>query len=169
MIADLDTSSKAGGNVWRSYLMKGYLSYSPAKQLIDVTWDTSEPIEIQSSYSLKGRGMELSELVVFNGKLLSFDDRTGFIYEIDHDQAIPWVLLMDGAGRSRKGFKAEWATVKDQILYVGSMGKEWTTSMGDFENNDPMYVKAVTMHGEVGAENYAYTVIEMKVNAIRCE
>lgn len=43
--------------------------------------------------------MELSELVVFNGRLLSFDDRTGIIYEILNDRAIPWVLLMDGDGR----------------------------------------------------------------------
>jgi len=24
------------------------------------------------------------------------------------------------------GFKTEWATVKDDLLYVGSTGKEWT-------------------------------------------
>lgn len=51
--------------------------------------------------------------------------------------------------RNTKGFKSEWATVKDEILYVGSMGKEWTTPSGDFENNNPQYVKAVTMKGEV--------------------
>lgn len=30
---------------------------------------------------------------------------------------------MDGNGRTSKGFKIEWMTVKDGILYVGSMGK----------------------------------------------
>lgn len=93
--------------------------------------------------------MELSELVVFNGKLLTFDDRTGLVYVIEKDNTYPWLLLMDGDGKTSKGFKSEWATVKDQVLYVGSMGKEWTTSSGDFENNNPMFVKAITVHGEV--------------------
>lgn len=51
--------------------------------------------------------------------------------------------------RLTKGFKSEWATVKDQTLYVGSMGKEWTTEDGMFQNYNPMFVKAVTTKGEV--------------------
>ena len=51
--------------------------------------------------------------------------------------------------RSAKGFKSEWATVKDETLFVGSMGKEWTTAAGDFENYNPMYVKAVSTPGQV--------------------
>lgn len=51
--------------------------------------------------------------------------------------------------RISKGFKSEWATVKDQTLYVGSMGKEWTTEDGLFQNYNPMFVKAVTTKGEV--------------------
>lgn len=49
--------------------------------------------------------MELSELVVFNGNLLSFDDRTGTIYAIDlaSKYAYPWVMLADGHGRVAKG------------------------------------------------------------------
>lgn len=49
--------------------------------------------------------MELSELVVFNGALLAFDDRTGTIYQIDSaaKAAYPWVLLVDGHGRVSKG------------------------------------------------------------------
>ena len=49
--------------------------------------------------------MELSKLVVFNGNLLGFDDRTGTIYHIDlaSKSAYPWVLLVDGHGRVAKG------------------------------------------------------------------
>jgi len=36
--------------------------------------------------------MELSELVTFDGRLLSEDD-----------QVYPWVILMDGNGKSHKG------------------------------------------------------------------
>lgn len=50
--------------------------------------------------------MELSELVVFNGKLYTFDDRTGLVYQIiDNQKIIPWVLLTDGDGLSMKGEK----------------------------------------------------------------
>lgn len=98
--------------------------------------------------------MELSELVVYNGKLLTFDDRTGFVYEIINDKIVPWIMLVDGDGHTMKGFKSEWATVKEQTLYVGSMGKEWTTGEGDFESYDPMYVKAVSMNGEVKHLNW---------------
>ncbi|XP_055605957.1 apyrase-like [Uranotaenia lowii] len=151
IIADLDTASRAaaGKDSWSSFLLKGYLSYIPSKNSITVSWDESGPKEIKSSFSLKGRGMELSELVVFNGRLLTFDDRTGLVYVVDKDAVYPWLLLMDGDGKASKGFKSEWATVKDQVLYVGSMGKEWTTAAGEFENNNPMYVKAITVHGEV--------------------
>lgn len=62
---------------------------------------------------------------------------------------VPWVILTDGNGHVEKGFKSEWATVKDDILYVGSMGKEWTTASGEFQSYDPMWVKAINMHGEV--------------------
>lgn len=55
-----------------------------------------------------------------------------------------WLIV-----RSGKGFKSEWATVKDQTLYVGSMGKEWSTGDGVFQNYNPMFVKAVTTKGEV--------------------
>lgn len=39
-------------------------------------------------------------------------------------------------------------------MYVGSMGKEWTTSAGEYENNNPMYVKAITPSGEVHHLNW---------------
>lgn len=151
LIADLDKNSKDpnGGNKWRSFFKKGYLSYNKDKKSVVVSFDKIEPIEIEGGYSLNGRGMELSELVTFNGRLLTFDDRTGLVYELIDNKAIPWVLLMDGAGKKAKGFKAEWATVKDEALYVGSMGKEWTTDAGEFQSFDPMYVKAVTVTGEV--------------------
>lgn len=65
------------------------------------------------------------------------------------NKVIPWVILSDGNGYNEKGFKSEWATIKDNILYVGSMGKEWTTASGEFQSFDPMWVKAINIHGEV--------------------
>ncbi|XP_055375316.1 soluble calcium-activated nucleotidase 1 [Condylostylus longicornis] len=150
IVADLDTNSKVKDkDEWRSYMKNGFLSYNSQKKSVVITWEETEPSELVSSYSLKGRGMELSELVTFNGKLFTVDDRTGLIYEIVKGKVIPWVILPDGDGSIAKGFKAEWATVKDRLLYVGSMGKEWTSSQGDFENENPMWVKTVSANGEV--------------------
>ena len=98
--------------------------------------------------------MELSELVTFNGRLLTFDDRTGIVFEIINDHVSPWVILTDGETISQKGFKAEWATVKNGQLVVGSMGKEWTNAGGVFENHNPMMVKVISVNGEVKTLNW---------------
>ncbi|XP_034485761.1 apyrase [Drosophila innubila] len=167
MIADLDKSSKVvktdDSTTWRSYLKKGYLTYTATKNEIQISWDDGAPTTLESGFALKGRGMELSELVTFNGKLLSFDDRTGLVYEITNDKVIPWLILMDGDGHNSKGFKSEWATVKDHTLFVGSMGKEWTTSMGDFQNHNPMYVKAISTTGEVRSINWTKNYKQLRL------
>lgn len=155
IVADLDKESRiVGQNAWKSYYKKGYLSYNAAKETIVVSFDSDPVVELRNGYSLNGRGMELSELVTFNGKLLTFDDRTGLVFELNNEKVTGLWLLMDGDGKTTKGFKSEWATVKDEVLYVGSMGKEWTTSSGEFESFDPMYVKAVSMNGEVHHINW---------------
>lgn len=160
MVADLDTNSKVennGATIWRSYLKKGHLSYMSSKDEITINWDSAIPTVLESSFSLKGRSMELSEIVTFNGKILTFDDRTGLVYDItNNNKPIPWIILLDGNGHNTKGFKSEWATVKDRLLYVGSMGKEWTTGTGEFENENPMYVKVISPSGSVRSLNWSY-------------
>ncbi|XP_075973782.1 soluble calcium-activated nucleotidase 1 isoform X1 [Anticarsia gemmatalis] len=151
IVADLDKNSKSSTKAYtyHSYFKKGYLSYNPVKNTVHVTWDTQPATLLTSTYSHKGRGMELSELIVYDGRLLTFDDRSGMVFEILNNKMVPWVILIDGNGHVEKGFKSEWATVKDEILYVGSMGKEWTTASGEFESYDPMWVKVINIHGEV--------------------
>ena len=100
---DLESKSKTDKNTWFSFLKKGYLTLSPDHSKVTVTWDP-EDIQLKSTISEKGRGLELSELVVFNGKLYTVDDRTGIVYEITEDNKIlPWVILQDGNGRVNKG------------------------------------------------------------------
>ncbi|GAB2726282.1 hypothetical protein [Halomonas garicola] len=78
-----------------------------------------------------GRGAEFSELVLFGERLITFDDRTGLVCEIRHNhQLVPRHILMTGSGDEQfKGFKSEWATLKDDRMIVGSHGKnaqeEW--------------------------------------------
>uniref|UniRef100_UPI0037E858A0 soluble calcium-activated nucleotidase 1 n=1 Tax=Semicossyphus pulcher TaxID=241346 RepID=UPI0037E858A0 len=154
VIADLDTSSRSEKKLtWYSYMRRGYLLVSQSGDKVAVEWDTDKVV-LESHLSEKGRGMELSELVVFNGKLYSVDDRTGVVYHIDGDKAVPWVILTDGDGNVAKGFKAEWMAVKDKHLYVGGLGKEWTTTEGVFVNNNPEWVKVIGYRGDVQHENW---------------
>lgn len=103
LIADLDTNSRSPGeHTWFSYLKKGYLTLSASGDHVSVEWDTQDHM-LESHLAEKGRGMELSELVVFNGKLYAVDDRTGVVYQIDGTKVVPWVILSDGDGTVGKG------------------------------------------------------------------
>lgn len=104
IVTDLDTASKSGKkeNIWLSFMVYGNLTLSDDHRKVTITFE-AEPVTLTSSVSQGGRGMELSELVTFNGKLYTVDDRTGFVYEIWKNQAIPWVVLTDGDGRQMKG------------------------------------------------------------------
>ncbi|CAL8332233.1 unnamed protein product [Merluccius merluccius] len=154
VIADLDTASRSSKEqTWFSYMRKGHLTVSESIDRVEVEWDNEE-VTLESHLAEKGRGMELSELVVFNGHLYSVDDRTGVVYRIEGNQAVPWVILPDGDGLVSKGFKAEWLTVKDEHLYVGGLGKEWTTTAGVVLNNNPEWVKVVGYQGDVQHENW---------------
>jgi soluble calcium-activated nucleotidase 1 len=100
---DHDSKDKAVKNKWFSYFRMGYLTLVGESTDIKIEWDKS-PVILRSSISQGGRGMELSELVVFNGKLYTVDDRTGIIYEIHrHKDVVPWVILPDGNGLTNKG------------------------------------------------------------------
>lgn len=103
VIADLDTQSRGSQeHTWFSYLKKGYLVLSDSGDRVTVEWDKDESM-LQSHLAEKGRGMELSELVVFNGKLYAVDDRTGVVYQIEGNKVVPWVILPDGDGTVGKG------------------------------------------------------------------
>ena len=95
--------------------------------------------------------MELSELLFFDNKLYSFDDRSGVVCEIDiyNHLAIPTHILMEGDGHTEKGQKTEWATVKDGAMYVGSIGKEWTNAKGEVVNYNNQWVKRIDAEGRI--------------------
>ncbi|XP_041853456.1 soluble calcium-activated nucleotidase 1 isoform X2 [Melanotaenia boesemani] len=168
VIADLDTNSQSEKKLtWFSYMRRGYLLVSQSGDRVAVEWD-ADRVVLESHLSEKGRGMELSELVAFNGKLYSVDDRTGVVYHINENKAVPWVILPDGDGSVAKGFKAEWLAVKDEHLYIGGLGKEWTTTEGEFVNNNPEWVKVVGFRGDVQHENWVPRYRAMK-SAARIE
>lgn len=53
-----------------------------------------------------------------------------------------------------EGFKAEWLAVKEERLYVGSLGKEWTTTTGKVLHENPEWVKVVGYRGDVEHRNW---------------
>ncbi|XP_056443089.1 soluble calcium-activated nucleotidase 1b [Gadus chalcogrammus] len=162
VIADLDTASRSTKEqTWFSYMRRGHLTVGGGGERLEVEWD-EEQVTLESHLAEKGRGMELSELVVFNGHLYSVDDRTGVVYRIEGNRAVPWVILPDGDGLVSKGFKAEWLAVKDQRLYVGGLGKEWTTAAGQVLNDHPEWVKVVGHRGDVQHQSWV-----SRYNALR--
>ncbi|XP_792609.2 soluble calcium-activated nucleotidase 1 [Strongylocentrotus purpuratus] len=163
VISDPDTTNKDPNkeNQWMSYLIRGSLSISSYGDKISVNLD-EKPVTLKSQLSQGGRGMELSELVTFNGKLYTVDDRTGVIYEVAGDKVFPWVILPDGDGKNTKGMKGEWMAVKDQHLFVGGLGKEWTTITGELVNLNPQWIKVI---GHLGAVHHVNWV--SNYNAMR--
>ncbi|KAM3909981.1 soluble calcium-activated nucleotidase 1 [Leptodactylus fuscus] len=154
IIADLDTDSRSSkDHTWFSYLKKGHLTLFNSGDRVTVEWEKDDVV-LETHLAEKGRGMELSELVVFNGRLYSVDDRTGVIYRVDGNKAVPWVILTDGDGTVDKGFKAEWLAVKDELLYIGGLGKEWTTTTGKVLNENPEWIKVVGPRGDVQHHNW---------------
>lgn len=163
VVTDLDHDSKheSKKHTWQSIAKQGILRVSPDLKKASVSWDDSKDFTLSTQISAGGRAMELSDLCVFDGRLLAADDRTGVVYEIKEQKAIPWLLLNDGPGNVTKGLKAEWMTVKDKRLYVGGLGKEWTTTTGEYVNDHPMWVKAITPKGEI--EHISWYDVYIKV------
>jgi hypothetical protein len=121
----------------------------------DIKWDA--PAEIVTSHNEAGRGCELSELVRYNDRLYTFDDRTGIMFEVEHSDRsdalpapylVPRHIFMEGGGDiNDKGLKIEWSTVKDGLLYVGSFGKEFTNSKGEIVHTNNLWVVTYDKNG----------------------
>ncbi len=151
--ADLDEKSVTSTNKYSSYFIKGTLTISRDSKKAEIKFDSKAKV-ISTQYGFNNRGMELSDFAVFNGRLYSCDDKTGIVYEISNEKAIPWVILADGDGRQDKGFKAEWMTVKDEQLFVGSWGKEFTSEEGIPINDYQKWIKVISHTGQVKHLNW---------------
>lgn len=113
--------------------------------------------------------MELSELIKYDGKLYTCDDRSGILFEVvgydpstpggPQPVAYPRHIMMEGSGDTDKGFKCEWMAEKDGLMLVGSFGKEYTNNDGKILNRNNMWVKVFTPDGRLShvdwTSNYA--------------
>ena len=93
------------------------------------------------------------------------DDRTGIVFEIMEDEEqgddgvvglhmVPRYILPEGDGLVDKGMKLEWATVKDESLVVGSMGKEYTDNDGNVVNMNNNWVIFIDEKGVITREDW---------------
>lgn len=154
VVTDLDFDSKVdqgvGQSYWKSFYREATLTRDAATGRYSVLFDSDKAQTVlRSRLNLDDRGMELSWLASFGGVLYAGDDRAGVVYSIENGRASARFVLGDGDGRAEKGFKSEWAAVKDGSLYIGSFGKEWSNDKGEFVNNNPQWVKVIDRHGGV--------------------
>jgi soluble calcium-activated nucleotidase 1 len=170
-VADQDEASKeADGHAWDSYYSETKLQYVGAKG--DGSYEMSPLDEHKlvvrhagdAAHGEGGRGAEFSALEMWQGQLITMDDRTGGVYEIttrgdgEYDVCKKYgndeqhMIMLRGDGTKKgKGLKCEWTAVKDGKLYVGSTGKERTNDDGSIAHMGEMWVK--TIDAEWNVEN----------------
>ena len=96
VIEDPDERSKLpDGKSWGAHVRRGSLTLrgfgdgnSLSLTSAEVTWNNSKVELLKSNLAAGGRGMELSELVWFNGAMCTVDDRTGVVYKISEAGAV---------------------------------------------------------------------------------
>ncbi|KAI6214625.1 hypothetical protein M3Y94_00290200 [Aphelenchoides besseyi] len=161
-IADQDEESPSPTEeaTYVSPSLRGYLIHDIAMQNFSISWHSFYNYTTHLNYA--GRGLELSDLKVFDGKLLAADDKTGVIFRLTKNLAIPKVIQADGNGfdnksmcvreyliKHLKAFKTEWMTIKNEELYVGGYGKEYTDPKGSYLNDKPLWIKVVDRFGQL--------------------
>jgi len=164
-ISDDDKNSRQNPDklVFTSTLLRGKLRPVYDESATKVTKYNLELLKdlaqnVTTSFNEKGRGAELSDLCNYRNKLLAFDDRTGIVfwYNSDINKMIPYIILIEGnAIDGDKGQKTEWAFVapgfynngkrkERDVLYVGSIGKEWNDpKTGEIVNLNNQWVKII--------------------------
>jgi len=154
-----------------SVLLPGILSRNPAEGTYSIRFEPTR--NLVSKHNEEGRGMELSELTLYQNRLLAFDDRTGTVFELltknggAETIVVPRLVITEGPGDTDKGMKWEWATVKDGDLYMGSMGKEYTNPDGSIANTNNMWVSRYTKKGELMREDWTdkYNFVRNRLGA----
>ena len=172
-VTDLDELSKvmdAKKPSFRSVLVPGRISLGN-NGMYSIKFE--ETRELLTKHNEAGRGAEFSELTVFNNRLLTFDDRTGDVFEIlngpdgESSFCLPRFVITEGSGETDKGMKWEWSTVKNGELYMGSMGKKYTRADGSVVNTHNLWIAILDGHGELRRENWAerYEVVRRALDA----
>lgn len=163
IITDEDKAARItledGQTAWRSTIRYDKLirseSNGQVRYRIEQPRESSEGVAQLISIIAEGsQGAEFSELALMGKHLLTFDDRTGLVCEVRRgNQLVPRQIMMTGGDEAFKGFKCEWATLKDDIMYVGSHGCPKTES-GKAVTGPLAWVKLLDTDYRVRSENW---------------
>jgi hypothetical protein len=164
-VADQDSDSfveRDGEKVWLSYLRWASLVYDGSTYSIDLGYE--HQLDMLTGADQSNRGAEFSALELYNGKLLTMDDRTGSVLEIckaasgASGNVLQVQPLLDGAGspvmakaggqespsgREKASMKMEWSTTKGDALIIGSTGAPKFGRDGEIENEDCLWAKSI--------------------------
>jgi len=161
-VTDLDTLSKVTGGEkpkFRSVMAPGTITLGSDGKY-DIKFD-KKTRTLVTNHNEAGRGAEFSELSIYNKRLLTFDDRTGDVFEIlntndgKDSYVVPRFVITEGSGETDKGMKWEWSTIKGGELYMGSMGKAYTREDGSIVNTHNLWIAILNGRGELRRENWA--------------
>lgn len=168
VISDNDEKSvsQSKPNTWESKFVQGKLIWDDKNRNLSVTFDTRNTKVLRSGFNAGGRGMELSELIYYDSVLTAFDDKTGIVYKIENE-VFPWVILAAGDGKLNKGFKAEWATVKNNKLIVGSHGTKFKPASNKRQAEVMEWIKMISFTGEVEHVNWTENYEKIR-NSTEC-
>jgi soluble calcium-activated nucleotidase 1 len=172
-VTDLDELSRVESEkkpTFRSVLVPGTLTATQGRYHIKF----ENARELLTLHNEAGRGAEFSELTVYNDRLLTFDDRTGDVFELLNNAeatksfVVPRFVITEGNGDTDKGMKWEWSTVKNGELYMGSMGKEYTRPDGTIQNRNNLWIGILNAEGELRREDWTdqYNVVRKALKAL---
>jgi hypothetical protein len=114
-VTDLDQLSHfedGDKHKYRSWLLPGIITRDPDTNQYSIK--TEEARELVTGHNEAGRGAEFSELQIFNNRLLTFDDRTGDVFEIRNKPdgkssfLVPRFVVTEGEGDTDKGMKVRF-------------------------------------------------------------
>ena len=158
-IADQDADSAdldAAKELWWSYLRWATLRYDGNEYSMDAGVEHQLECPVADT---GGRGAEFSALQLFQGKLLTFDDRTGSVCELvaarparEGDSFVRVENLSDASGEplairtQGHAMKVEWAACKGGRLVIGSTGSEFYAhdGTGAIEHERAQFVSALS-------------------------
>ncbi|EDQ85810.1 uncharacterized protein MONBRDRAFT_28836 [Monosiga brevicollis MX1] len=152
LVADPDKASQVSSSAWESRLLLATLTRSPrgVYSLAPVVFKPRSPPKAEALSSL-------------NFKCTTVVYGPAFVNALT--TACPRHILSDGNGVSSKGLKAEWMAVKNRQLFVGGLGRDWTTPTGDFVNADPKWIKVISPSGALFHVNWTLNYNALQIAA----
>jgi len=173
-VTDADELSKVKDELqFQSTLLPGLLRKTSDGNKYSITLYEDSTRSLETKHNEGGRGAEFSELSIYQNRLITLDDRTGKLFEIlntadgTDSYVVPRFVFTEGPGDTDKGMKWEWSTVKDNELYLGSMGKEYTLKDGSVKNRNNLWIIIVNALGQVRRVNWSkqYEVVRKALGA----